>query len=98
MRLAAWRLTRDTASACRIVSRSTHSTFWRSFSDGTHDALGTTAAAKAIALWVIVDLVVNPTALCIVFSSSRTLPGHGYSWSDDRALSSIASMDRPLRA
>ena len=75
MSLAACRLAVDTSSARRIVSHSIHSTFWRSFKEGTPAARTLVVASTVTASRVIVEPVVNTTARSIVFSSSRTLPG-----------------------
>ena len=75
MSLAACRLSVDISSARRIVSRSTHSTFWRSLKEGMPDVCALAVPPTVMASCEIVEPVVNTTARSMAFSSSRTLPG-----------------------
>ena len=87
---------RALSSARRIVSRSTHSMFWRSFSEGSRSA-GRRPPSTDTARAVITGPADNTTARSMVFSSSRTLPGQSYCCRPASTPSSIRSMRRPVR-
>src|SRR5258706_203626 len=66
------------SSARRIVSRSTHSMFCRSFNDGRPVVWGAGTPSTETARAVMFGPGDRTTARSMVFSSSRTLPGQSY--------------------